>query len=152
VAGFSTGESNFFIAVQKSKTKSGLSVSLRFLIAQHSRDVSLLENFINFFGGGRVISYKNRPLSEFILAKSHLIIYKIIPFFDKYPILGSKYLNYLYFKSAGYIINNKEHLKGNGEGLAQILQLKKRITSQSSNKVIKKHSVEIGTEKNDRKR
>jgi hypothetical protein len=30
VAGFSTGEPNFFIAVQKSKTNSGLSTSLRF--------------------------------------------------------------------------------------------------------------------------
>lgn len=49
VAGFSTGESNFFIAVQKSKTKSGLSVSLRFSIAQHSRDKLLLEKFIIFF-------------------------------------------------------------------------------------------------------
>jgi hypothetical protein len=40
VAGFSktTGESNFFIAAalqEKSKTKSGLSISLRFSIAQH---------------------------------------------------------------------------------------------------------------------
>jgi 3,4-dihydroxy-2-butanone 4-phosphate synthase len=62
VAGFSTGESNFFIAVQKSKTKTGISASLRFSIAQHSREVSLLENFINFFRGGRVVSYKNRAL------------------------------------------------------------------------------------------
>lgn len=48
VAGFSTGESNFFIAVQKSNTNSGLSVSLRFLIVQHSRDLLLLESFVNF--------------------------------------------------------------------------------------------------------
>lgn len=39
VAGFSTGESNFFIVVQKSNTNSGLSVSLRFSIAQHSRNL-----------------------------------------------------------------------------------------------------------------
>lgn len=152
MAGFSTGESNFFIAVQRSKTKSGISASLRFSIAQHSRDVFLLEKFINFFGAGRVVSYKNRALSEFIVAKSHLIVYHIVPFFDKYLILGSKHLNYLDFKSASYIINNKQHLNENGLALAQILQLKKRITSQSSNKVIKKHSVEIGTEKDDRKR
>lgn len=40
VAGFSTGESNFFITVQKSKTKSSLAVWLRFSIGQHSRDPS----------------------------------------------------------------------------------------------------------------
>ena len=35
LAGFATGESNFFIAVQKAKTNSGISTSLRFSIAQH---------------------------------------------------------------------------------------------------------------------
>lgn len=49
VAGFSTGESNFFIPVQKSMNKSGLSVSLRFSIGQHSRDSSLLEGLMVFF-------------------------------------------------------------------------------------------------------
>ena len=44
VAVFSTGESNFFITVQKSKTKSGLAVLLRFSIGQHSRDLLLLES------------------------------------------------------------------------------------------------------------
>ena len=33
MAGFCTGESNFFITVQKSKTKSGLATSLRFSIS-----------------------------------------------------------------------------------------------------------------------
>jgi hypothetical protein len=55
VAGFSTGESNLFIAVQKSKTNSGLSTSLRFSIAQHSRDLLLLESFVIFFRPKRVV-------------------------------------------------------------------------------------------------
>ena len=42
----------------KSKTKSGLSTSLRFTIAQHSRDILLLENFINLYPGGFVMNYK----------------------------------------------------------------------------------------------
>lgn len=50
VAGFATGESNFFITVQKSKTKSGLATWLRFSIGQHSRDLLLLESLVNFFG------------------------------------------------------------------------------------------------------
>ncbi len=49
VAGFSTGESNFFITVQKSKTKCGIALSLRFSIAQDVRDLFLLESFVNFF-------------------------------------------------------------------------------------------------------
>jgi len=152
LAGFATGESNFFIAVQKAKTNSGISTSLRFSIAQHSRDLLLLESFINFFGGGFVVNYTKRSVCEFVVAKIDLILKHIIPFFDKHPILGSKHLNYLDFKSAAYIIKNKEHLNADGVGLEQILQLKKRITSLYSNKAINNHSVEEGTEKFDQKR
>ena len=152
VAGFSTGESNFFIAVQKSKTKSGLSISVRFSIAQHSRDLLLLKSFINLFGGGFVVNYKKRSLCEFVVAKIDLIVEHIIPFFDKHPILGSKHLNFLDFKSAAYIIKNKEHLNEDGVGLEQILQLKKRITSLYSNKAINNNSVVVGTENLDQKR
>lgn len=142
MAGFATGESNLFIAVQKAKTNSGISTSLRFSIAQHSRDLLLLESFINLFGGGFVVNYTKRPVCEFVVAKIDLILKYIIPFFDKHPILGSKHLNYLDFKSAAYIIKKKEHLNTEGVGLEQILQLKKRISSLYSNKAINNHSVE----------
>ena len=64
--GFCTGESNFFITVQKSKTKSGLTTSLRFSISQHSIDLFLLESFVEFFNCGYVVNYKNRLICEFI--------------------------------------------------------------------------------------
>lgn len=124
VAGFCTGESNFFIAKQKSKTNSGLSVWVRFSISQHSRDLVLMENFANFFGGGYLANYTKRPLCEFFVAKIDVIIEQVIPFFEKHPILGSKHLNYLDFKTAAYIIKNKEHLSQDGVGLNRILRLK----------------------------
>lgn len=133
MAGFSTGESNFFIAdasQKKSKTKSGLSISLHFSIAQHSRDLLLLESFVNLFAGGLVVNYKKRPLCEFLVTKMDLIVEHIIPFLDKHHILGSKHLDFLYSKSAGCILKNKEHLNENGIGLEQILQKKKIITTR----------------------
>ena len=83
VAGFSTGESNFFITVQKSKTKSGLAVWLRFSINQHSRDLLLLESLVNLFGCGYVAKYEKRVVCEFIVTKIDHIILHIIPFFWK---------------------------------------------------------------------
>jgi hypothetical protein len=70
----------------------------------------------------------------------------------KHPILGSKHLNFLDFKSAAYIIKNKEHLNKDGLGLEKILQLKRRITSLYSNKAMNNHSVVDGIEKLDQKR
>lgn len=125
VAGFSTGESNFFITVQKSNTKSGIATSLRFSIAQDLRDLSLLESFVDFFFEcGYVAKYKKRLVCEFIVTKIDHIVNHIIPFFDKYNIKGSKHGDFLDFKSAAFIIKNKEHLNQEGVGLKKILLLK----------------------------
>ena len=93
-----SGESNLFIAIQKSKSKSGLGVWLRFSIAQHSRDLLLLESLVNFFGNSYVVKYKKRAICEFIVTKIDHIVIHIIPFWwkkIKYTVLGSKYFNYL---------------------------------------------------------
>jgi LAGLIDADG endonuclease len=95
------------------------------------------------------MNYKNRPLCEYIITKIDLIVEHVIPFFDKHPILGSKHLNFLDFKSAAFIIKNKEYLNKDGLGLEEILQLKRRITALYSNKAINNHSVVDGIEKLD---
>ena len=120
--GFCTGESNFFITVQKSKTKSGLTTSLRFSISQHSKDLLLLESFVDFFNCGYVANYKNRLICEFIVTKIDHIIEHIIPFFEEHPILGSKYLNYLDFKTIVNIILNKEHKTTSGKEKIQLIK------------------------------
>lgn len=138
MAGFCTGESNFFITVQKSKTKSGLAASLRFSVAQHSRDLLLLESFVDFFGCGCTANYKNRLICEYIVTKIDHITEFIIPFFEKHPILGSKNVNYLDFKDASTIIKNKDHL--NQEGLEKVLQLKIKMTSFYKNNTVNNHN------------
>ncbi len=127
IAGFSTGESNFFIAVQNSKPKHRIYTSLRFSIAQDLRDVSLLESFIDFFKCGYVVRYEKRSIGEFVVARMDDIINHIIPFFDKHSIKGSKYSNYLDFKSAALIVKNKEHLKEDGVAYKKILLLKNKM-------------------------
>lgn len=116
VAGFSAGESNFFITI------SGTKVWLRFSIAQYSRDILLLKNLVKFFNCGYVAQYKNRKVCEFIITKIDEIIINIIPFFYKYKIEGSKYKDYVNFKEAAILNKNKEHLTKNG--LNKIIELK----------------------------
>jgi hypothetical protein len=146
VAGFATGESNFFITVQKSKNKSGLAVWLRFSIAQHSRDFLLLKSLVNFFGCGKVTKYEKRAVCEFIVTKIDHIVLHIIPFFEKYPIIGSKYFNFLDFKNAADIIKNKEHLNVDGKGLEKILKLKFGSSLIKKDKAINNHRDELGKE------
>lgn len=114
-------------------------VWLRFSIGQHSRDHLLLESLVNFFGCGYVVKYEKREVCEFIVTKIDHIILHIIPFFDKYPIIGSKYLNNLNFCKAANIIKNKEHLNIDGKGLEQILQLKVGTPSEGRSTLRKAH-------------
>ena len=116
VAGFSSGESNFFITI------SGTKVWLRFSIGQDSRDILLLKNLVKFFNCGYVAQYKNRKVCEFIVTKIKDIIIYILPFFDKHRIEGSKYNDYLNFKKAAILIKSKEHLTE--KGLSKIIELK----------------------------
>lgn len=111
IAGFSTGESNFNIAIHKSKAKGSIYTSLRFSIAQDLRDIALLESFVDFFKSGFVVRYEKRSIAEFIVARIDHIIDHVIPLFEKHNIVGLKYTNYCSFKRAALLIKNKEHLK-----------------------------------------
>ena len=53
------------------------------------------------------MSYKNRPLCEYIITKIDLITEKIIPFFNKHHIIVSKHLDFSDLKNASYIIKNR---------------------------------------------
>jgi len=52
----------------------------------------------------------NRDLADFLIQKFSEIVEKIIPFFDKYSVLGAKALSYVAFKKVASIMQKKEHL------------------------------------------
>lgn len=65
-----------------------MAVQLNFQITQHFRDEQLIRFFINYFNCGSV--YIRNDALDFKVAKFSSITEIIIPFFKKYPILGSK--------------------------------------------------------------
>ena len=99
----------------------GFTTSLRFSIAQHSRDLLLLKSLVKFFGGGYVMSYKTRPAPkgecEYIITKIDLVMEKVIPFFDKYSIVGVKSQDYEDFKKVVLMVKDKKHLTLEGLNL-----------------------------------
>jgi imidazole glycerol phosphate synthase subunit HisF len=54
---------------------------------------------------------------------------KVIPFLDKYPIQGTKILDFLDFKRVADLMNNKAHLSK--EGLDEIRFIKSKMNSRS---------------------
>lgn len=126
IAGFVSGEGCFFIKTSKSKThKLGTSVTLNFLVVQNIRDAYLLESFIQFFGCGSFSIAEKSGVGTFAVRNFYHIINTIIPFFEEYPILGTKAKDFEDFREGSLLIKSKSHLTK--EGLEKILLIKSRM-------------------------
>ena len=76
------GEGSFLILKTKRKdSKIGFQYSLEFRLAQHDRDVKLLENIYDFFNCGKVYP-QNNNVSLYRVLKFKDIFNIIIPFFS----------------------------------------------------------------------
>jgi len=96
VSGFVSGEGNLDVGIKKSTNIIGYQVYLRFRISQHARDASLMELIIKYLGAGRLERDSRKPALYLVITKFSEVKQIVIPFFNKYPISGIKYLDYLY--------------------------------------------------------
>jgi hypothetical protein len=79
----------FFVSTRESTVyKQGMQIRLRFQITQHSRDAALLRSLREVFGCGNYCADSEH--GNFAVTKFSDITEKIIPFFEKYPLVGSK--------------------------------------------------------------
>lgn len=108
------GEACFYISIYKSqKSKTGFTVQLVFKVTQHSRDAKLLKHIAEYLSCGRV-EYRKEEACDYTVTAFNDIKDKIIPLFIKCPLLGSKALNFKYFKKVVEIMENKKHLTKKG--------------------------------------
>ena len=132
LAGFCEGESCFFISIYKStKSKLGWAVQLVFKLTQHYRDLKLIQLIKDFLDCGRV-ERRAGFATDFTVTSLKDIESKILTFFDKYPLVGSKLLNLKDFKEALKIMEVKGHLTE--EGLNRIRVIKAGMNTGRNNK------------------
>jgi len=72
--------------------------------------------------------YFKYEVAEYVVFKLEDLVNKIVPFFDKYSIIGVKSLDYLDLKKAIELIKNKEHLTV--EGLNKISGIIKNMNKE----------------------
>ena len=130
VSGFVDGDGCFYISLTNNST----GVGLVFKITQHIRDTDLLKELVNYFDCGRY-SLSSPEAGDFIVTKFEDIYTKILPFFNKYPLQGSKYLDFSDFNSVAELIKNKAHITS--EGFESIKQIK-LVASHTHKKRINK--------------
>lgn len=123
MAGFASGEGSFQVKIKTSGTNSlGISVHLEFQVTQATRDEKLIKSLIHYLGCGRLESPKNGVAVNFVVSKFEDITYKIIPFFNKYPVIGVKALDFSDWCKVAEMRERKQHLTS--EGLDKIRQIK----------------------------
>ena len=126
ITGFTDAEGCFSISIAISKkNKTGFQINPVFSIHLHSKDISLLEYFKDYFGVGIINLENNTKSASYKTFSLKDLIDVIIPHFDKYPLLGQKQADYLLWKGVIQILANKEHL--NQKGLEKILALRSSL-------------------------
>ena len=127
VAGFTCGEGCFNITILNSLSNLvGYQVRLTFQITQHSRDKQFMESLIEYFKVGKCY-YRDEAI-DFRVTKIENLTNIIIPFFNKYPIIGVKNLDFDDWCKVAELMKNKAHLTL--EGLEEIKKIKKGINRE----------------------
>lgn len=122
-SGLIDGEGSFTIIVDKNKvSKLGWRAQLKFQIGLHTKDLNVLCLLQQHLGGiGSIHLAQNRDIVNYsidsIKGLNNLIFY-----LEKYPLLTQKAADFLLFKKAVELVNNKAHLTL--EGLKEIVNIK----------------------------
>jgi len=130
LAGFSEGDSNFFIQFSPRKLNSAtgklskLRIVCRYSIEQRKVEPKFggaTEPFMrliaSLFGVNLNTTTHHTPPRHYwaIYVSSRLGIQAVINYFDVFPLIGVKYLDYLDFRSAFTLIQQGEHLNDSGQ-------------------------------------
>ena len=114
VTGFTDGEGGFNCYITKTETHKLISYSfntnikLEFKVTQKSHSAGILYELKEFFGcGSVVIDNRKTDTKKYHVTSLSSILEKIIPHFDNYPCLTSKYLNFKDWKKIAFILSQE---------------------------------------------
>jgi len=122
-SGFIDGEGSFSIIVDKNKSsKLGWRVQLKFQLGLHTKDLNLLYLLQQHLDGiGTIHLARNREIVNYSI-DSIKGLNNLVFFLEKYPLLTKKAADFLLFKKAVDIVNNKAHLTI--EGVKELVNIK----------------------------
>lgn len=101
LVGFTDGDGSFSIIRQNNKW------SLVFKIGQSTYNLRVLHFIKKQLGAGSIYIEKDGKICHFRIRDLKTFSKIILPIFDKYPLLTTKYFNFIKFKQAHNILSNK---------------------------------------------
>ncbi len=127
LAGFSDANASFQIEIIN--TKAQTEVRLNFQIDQKSNHVLIVIK--NYLGGN--IGYRNLQNTYYYASTSFGSAKNVINYFDLFHMLSNKHVNYLKWRKAYIIIQDKNHL--NSDGINKITKYKNTINKLQDNTI-----------------
>lgn len=125
VTGFIEGDGNFYLGVQDI-TEDKIKLEPRLEVGLHSIDKHILEGLNRFFNDKGRINESGEYPHWSIRGIKNCYVY-VIPFFDKHPLVTiKKSKEYLIWKEAVILAQNKEHLTSSGA--TRIREIKKELS------------------------
>ena len=127
ITGLIEAEGSFSITKHKDKrAKYKMTVGLSFRLTMLKNEIDLLNMVKEFFNCGN-ISEDKRGAITFSIKDIYSLNTIVIPHFSKYPLRGTKHLDYLNFKEVVNMINSKNHLTE--EGISNIIAISETMNS-----------------------
>lgn len=128
ITGFIEGDGNFYLGVQDI-TENKIKLEPRLEVGLHSVDKHILEGLNRFFNNiGRINESGEYP--HWSIRGINNCYNYLIPFFDKHPLITiKKSKEYLIWKEAIILAQNKEHLTSSGA--TRIREIKKELSRKS---------------------
>ena len=131
VTGLTDGEGGFYCSILKTSSTNGtnrIRVKLEFKVVQKSHSEGVLFKLQNFFSCGTVvIDNRKTDTKKYHVTSINEILNKIIPHFETYPCLTSKFLNFRDWKEIARIMETKDHLTK--EGLEKIREISSKMNT-----------------------
>jgi hypothetical protein len=123
ITGLTEAEGSFSINKHKDKrAKYGVNISLRFKITMLTNETQLLNMVKYFFNCGNLYVCKDGTIN-YEIKDINSINEFVIPHFIKYPLRGTKYLDFIDFKHALDLIKSKAHYTKEGIDLLSKVSL-----------------------------
>jgi LAGLIDADG DNA endonuclease family protein len=145
--GFIDGEGCFCVSVHphpNTRHPTRWLVAPCFQAYQHRDNVEILEALQRFFGCGRISAKgPNSSVMTYSVYRRQDLESVIIPFFERYPLVSRKHLDFLKFSEVVRLMQNKAHQTE--EGFQRIIELAFSMNQHGKQRRYRKEEVLRGT-------
>jgi hypothetical protein len=142
ITGYVDGEGCFTVTFNvRKKAKLRLELRPSFSVSQNKERSQILYLMQRYFGCGYIRpTYRDKTLKYEVRNHNDLML-KIIPHFEKYPLLSAKQKDFKLFKEICLMIDRKEHLNRNG--FMRIIELAYQMNGSGKRKRSKEELIKL---------